>query len=150
MKGRNEGAIQETLELAGKMNGLVRELLSLTERLKAALSAQDLNASAEALDLRQGILDSAANLRELISGKLDSSYDGVPLPEEIAAVLEDNRRTLQNVHEMEAECMALASGYRDEIKDRLGQVRAVRKMKVYNKGGGQGRTAAAKLFKKKV
>jgi len=150
MKIIDEDRIQETLELAGKMNGLARELLAVTRRLHSALSGKDLDASAKALDLRQGILDSAEPLREHISGNLDA-FDGVDsMPEKLAAVLEDNQQTLRSVHEMEIECLALASGYRDEIKDRLGQVRAVRKMRVYNKGGGQRRSVAPKLFKKEV
>jgi len=150
MKDRNEETIQEIQGLVGKMNGLVKDLLSVTRRLHAALSGQDLHASAKALDLRQGILDDATSLREFMSGKLDLFDESDPLPEKIAAVLEENRRTLQSVHEMEVECMALASGCRDEIKDRLGQVRAIRKMTVYDKRGGQTRTSAPRLFKKKV
>ena len=150
MKVMDEDTIQETLQMVGKMNGLVKELLLATSRLHAALSGRDVNASARAMDLRQGILENATRLREQLSENLDSFWRGVSLPEKIAAVLEENRKTLVLVHEMEKECMTVASGYRDEIKDQLGQVRAVKKMKVYHEGGGNRQTGPPRLIRKKV
>ena len=150
MKATDEAAIRETLQMVDRMNALVKELLSATNRLRTALSGRDVDGSTRAMDLRQEILENATRLREHISENLDSFWRGASVPGKIAAVLEENRKTLALVHEMEKECMALASGYRDEIKDQLGQVRAVRRMKVYKEGGVKGRTGPPKLIKKKV
>jgi hypothetical protein len=150
MEERGEEHIQETLRLLGKMNGLAKELLLVTNRLRDALNGRNVEASARAMDLRQGILGNAGQLREQISRNLDSVWKGVPLPQKIVSVLEESRETLELVHKLEKECMTLASGCRDEIKDQLGQVRAVRKMKVSYGGGGKRRSTSPKLIKKRV